>query len=165
MLDPHATAMYRKFLWDNSDTLRPLPESLLEIHEWAYKKAHQHCLKSRLDENMMLSVVLIWERTTAEGQKFLKESRIAQPITIPIMEKPVPKQHEALVPASDVTIDWYKLKKRTPVIVTNQKTGEVQEAEFLSIRRDGKIQVQVVVGNHKIYRTYSRASIALTKTA
>ena len=164
MIDPHAVAMYRKFLWDNSDTLKPLPESLLEIHEWAYKKAHQHCLRSRLDEMAMLNVVLIWERTTADGQRFLKESRIAQPIVIPIMDRPAPK-NEAIVLAADVMVDWFKVKKRTPVVATNSKTGEVHDGEFMSIRKNGKILVQIFQGSVKYYRTYLRSSVALAKTA
>ena len=156
MLDRRAISMYRRFLFDDAESTKPIPESLKALHLrfWELLGPKKGVNRSQLTTETLVTCVIVWEQTTAEGS--LHAQKQGRMPLLPISggfagDRPV---------MEGMAVDWFKVKPGTDVFVRTRRG--VQEKKYVTICKDGRLRVSYPGPDGKThYATFSRTQVSL----
>lgn len=138
-MDPTTASYYRAILYVDRESTDPLPESLICIHDFAFKRHQALGLGSLISKQAALSVALTWLSSTTEGKEFSRKHTSLGEL---FGKAPTPAEREKEI---EEKVDWSKVKVNTPVIVSDD--GMTINGTFFA-RAKNKM-LEVVVGNEK----------------
>ncbi len=101
-MSPETVRLLRNFLWADSDSLRPIPPVLCEMHEFAYTRLHRYCCQNRLTPDALMCLLMNWKYNTEEGRAFYGDEKKAS-------SPPAPP------------VDWYTIPAGTPVVAHGKR--------------------------------------------
>ena len=142
-MDPATASYYRAILFQDSQDQRPLPQTLVRIHQWAFKRCQSLGIGNGvISKQTAFAVAMMWLGSTSEGRAFAREHmNIGDLLIGPIAEETV---------ASAVSsIDWDAVQAETPVTVMIDKKPTL--GTFVC-RRGSWVDIQVGT-EIKSYRT------------
>ena len=133
-MDPTTASYYRAILFSDSQDSRPLPQTLMTLHSFAFKRCQAMGIGSIIPKQTALAVAMLWMTSTVDGKRFAKESA---------------GLGELFEEEEPPTPDWSSVKPDTPVTVNSEGTtinGMFQK------RRGGWLDV-IVAGETKQFRS------------
>ena len=138
-MDPTTASYYRAILFVDSQDARPLPPTLVQLHNWAVKRNHALGLGGMITKAFAWSVAMTWLSSTKDGQEF---ASAFTPLGDLFGED---GSDELSVELSDDLVvsaeDWDSIPADTELIVT-MKDKSTKVAEFIG-RRGNWIDVRV----------------------
>jgi hypothetical protein len=129
-MDPTTASYYRAILTGDSQDSRPLPQTLIKLHQWAIKRTQAMGLGSTITKASALNVALTWLSTTEDGRAFASEHTTIGDMFCDESEDGRTGQK----------IDWSTLPAETKVVVVID--GKPTTGEYLA-RRFNNIDVRI----------------------
>lgn len=133
-MDPSTASYYRAILFTDGLDQRPLPPTLVRLHQWAVKRNHALGLGGMLAKAVALNVAMTWLSSTKEGRAFAGEfSEIGDLFD---GSEPVPLSVE----------EFDTLPAESPVLVTlNDKTKKAgsfigRRGNWVDVKIDGEVK-------------------------
>jgi hypothetical protein len=117
-MDPTTATYYRAILFNDGQDQRPLPQTLLALHAWTFKRSQAMGLGSIITKQIALNVALTWLSSVKEGREFAREcTSLGELFDDEETEFSVTDgggQH------SVSAIDWTKVEPGTQVVVADK---------------------------------------------
>ena len=146
-MDQTTASYYRSILFRDQEDQRPLPQSLVRMHAWAFKCCQHMGIGSVISKQSALAVTMTWMASTAEGLEFARENTNIGDLFVG------PEAPEKTTSAASV--DWDAVPQESKVLVTID--DKVAPGVFFG-RRGAWVDVKVG-SETKAYRT-SQVQIA-----
>ena len=137
-MDPTTASYYRAILYSDSQDTRPLPKTLLRLHEWAFKRCQAMGISSVIPKQMALNVALTWLSATDEGLEFSQ--------SVPALEGLFTAIEET--PAGETLVEWDEVAAGTAVVANAD--GVTHKGEYMG-RSASWVHVKVA-GEKKSFR-------------
>ena len=132
MLDRRAVMMYRKFVYGDGDSMLPLPDGLLALHQRMWDMLKQ-CGRAELNTEAIATVVMLWEAS----KKAESETRLAE------MRPPKTLAAESIDDQPPFEVgNWDHVSRGEPVLLQH-KNGKEGCGKFVRVNTsDGSLCIE-----------------------
>ena len=144
-MDPTTASYYRAILFIDSQDSRPLPPTLVLLHQWAIKRCQAMGLGGTISKASALTVAMTWMSTTEEGKEHTRDFTSLGDI---FGEPEVPGPS---VVAGESIVDWDAVPLESNVIAMS---GDKQvNGVYVGRRSRAWIDVRIA-GERKTFRPH-----------
>lgn len=152
-MEPQTASYYRALLFADGTEARPLPASLVRLHQWVVKRNQALGLGGMITKAVALSVALTWLSSTQEGREFSANQTTLGDLfggveDVPETAEEIPDDAPEDVPDEDILTAeaWDALLPETDVIVTLKNKSTIggkfieRRGNWVDVRVNGEVK-------------------------